>query len=78
MKLEVATWLDLFKKKSWRRTAVGTGVAFFQQVSESLETHQACSSRVVDLQICQFSGINGQFAFDITSTRVVNFEIESP
>lgn len=32
LRLEIATWLDLFKKKSWRRTAVGTGVAFFQQV----------------------------------------------
>ena len=31
--LEVLTWLDLFKKKSWRRTAVGMGVAFFQQFS---------------------------------------------
>lgn len=33
LKLEVLTWLDLFKKKSWRRTAVGMGVAFFQQFS---------------------------------------------
>ena len=33
LKLEVATWLDLFKKKTWRRTAVGMGVAFFQQFS---------------------------------------------
>ncbi|KAK0661330.1 Hexose transporter HXT10 [Lasiodiplodia hormozganensis] len=32
-KLEIASWFDLFKKKSWRRTAVGTGVAFFQQFS---------------------------------------------
>ncbi|KAI9696191.1 MAG: hypothetical protein M1820_008259 [Bogoriella megaspora] len=32
-KLEVATWLDLFKRKSWRRTAIGVGVAFFQQFS---------------------------------------------
>ncbi|KAF2726050.1 general substrate transporter [Polychaeton citri CBS 116435] len=32
-KLEVATWLDLFTKKVWRRTAVGMGVAFFQQFS---------------------------------------------
>ena len=31
-KLEVLTWLDLFKKKNWRRTSVGMGVAFFQQV----------------------------------------------
>ena len=33
LKLEVLSWLDLFKKKSWRRTAVGMGVAFFQQFS---------------------------------------------
>ena len=33
LRLEVATWMDLFKKKSWRRTAVGMGVAFFQQFS---------------------------------------------
>lgn len=32
-KLEVALWLDLFKKKTLRRTAVGTGVGFFQQFS---------------------------------------------
>ena len=31
--LEVLQWLDLFKKKSWRRTIVGMGVGFFQQVS---------------------------------------------
>lgn len=33
LKLEVATWLDLFTKKMWRRTIVGVGVAFFQQFS---------------------------------------------
>lgn len=32
-KLETLQWLDLFRKKTWRRTAVGTGVAFFQQFS---------------------------------------------
>lgn len=31
LKLELLTWLDLFTKKNWRRTAVGCGVAFFQQ-----------------------------------------------
>ncbi|KAK3713190.1 hypothetical protein LTR37_008623 [Vermiconidia calcicola] len=31
--LEVLSWLDLFKRKCWRRTAVGMGVAFFQQFS---------------------------------------------
>ncbi|KAK7515778.1 hypothetical protein IWZ03DRAFT_407275 [Phyllosticta citriasiana] len=32
-KLELLTWTDLFKKRIWRRTAVGMGVAFFQQFS---------------------------------------------
>lgn len=32
-RLEISTWLDLFKKKHWRRTIVGVGVAFFQQFS---------------------------------------------
>jgi MFS family permease len=31
LKLEIFLWMDLFRKKSWRRTAVGVGVAFFQQ-----------------------------------------------
>ncbi|KAI8272888.1 hypothetical protein K4K57_005883 [Colletotrichum sp. SAR 10_99] len=30
-KLEVVQWLDLFTIKTWRRTVVGAGVAFFQQ-----------------------------------------------
>ena len=30
--LEMSTWVDLFTRKSWRRTAVGVGVGFFQQV----------------------------------------------
>ncbi|KAF2452584.1 hexose carrier protein [Lineolata rhizophorae] len=32
-KLEIFSWLDLFRGKMWRRTAVGVGVAFFQQFS---------------------------------------------
>lgn len=32
-RLEFATWMDLFKRKAWRRTSVGVGVAFFQQFS---------------------------------------------
>ncbi|KAL2829046.1 general substrate transporter [Aspergillus pseudoustus] len=32
-KLEVYNWLDLFKKRNWRRTAVAVGVSFFQQFS---------------------------------------------
>jgi hypothetical protein len=30
-KLEVLGWLDLLKKKSWRRTVVACGATFFQQ-----------------------------------------------
>ncbi|KAE8150393.1 general substrate transporter [Aspergillus avenaceus] len=30
-KLELASWLDLFGRKGWRRTVVGCGVTFFQQ-----------------------------------------------
>lgn len=33
MALEISSWLDLFSKKTWRRTAVGCGVLFFQQLS---------------------------------------------
>ncbi|KAI7554873.1 hexose carrier protein [Hortaea werneckii] len=33
LRREFATWMDLFKRKAWRRTAVGIGVAFFQQFS---------------------------------------------
>jgi len=32
-KLEILSWLDLFNKKTWRRTIVGVGVCFFQQFS---------------------------------------------
>ncbi|KAI7278862.1 hexose carrier protein [Hortaea werneckii] len=31
--LELLQWADLFKEKTWRRTVVGVGVAFFQQFS---------------------------------------------
>lgn len=33
IKLEVLSWFDLFRRKLWKRTAVGVGVAFFQQFS---------------------------------------------
>ncbi|KJZ75441.1 hypothetical protein HIM_05137 [Hirsutella minnesotensis 3608] len=33
IQLELASWLELFSKKTWRRTAVGCGVLFFQQFS---------------------------------------------
>jgi sugar porter (SP) family MFS transporter len=32
-KLEVLSWMDLFNRRTWRRTAVACGVAFFQQFS---------------------------------------------
>jgi MFS family permease len=35
IKLEVVGWVDLFKKGCWRRTFVGSGLMFFQQVSNS-------------------------------------------
>ncbi|KAG9770677.1 hexose carrier protein, partial [Aureobasidium melanogenum] len=31
--LEFLTWLELFRKKNWRRTVVACGIAFFQQFS---------------------------------------------
>lgn len=34
-KLEVASWLDCFKRGCWRRTHVGVGLMFFQQVSSA-------------------------------------------
>ncbi|PIA96083.1 putative quinate permease [Cercospora beticola] len=33
IKREMWSWLDLFRKKIWRRLVVGVGVAFFQQFS---------------------------------------------
>jgi sugar porter (SP) family MFS transporter len=33
LKLELLQWLDLFSAKTWKRTAVGCGIAFFQQFS---------------------------------------------
>ncbi|KAE8147993.1 general substrate transporter [Aspergillus avenaceus] len=33
LKLEALSWLDLFRKPTWRRTAIGSGIAFFQQFS---------------------------------------------
>jgi hypothetical protein len=31
IKLEIASWTDLFRKHCWRRTNVGVGIMFFQQ-----------------------------------------------
>ena len=39
--LELLQWADLFRKKTWRRTVVGVGVAFFQQ----------CRSRFLSLRL---------------------------
>ncbi|KAE8375037.1 general substrate transporter [Aspergillus bertholletiae] len=33
LKLEILSWFDLFSKGTWKRTAVGCGIAFFQQFS---------------------------------------------
>ncbi|KAF6803823.1 high-affinity glucose [Colletotrichum musicola] len=33
IRLEIASWFDLFRKSTWRRTAVGCGILFFQQLS---------------------------------------------
>lgn len=35
-RLEILTWLELFSKKFWRRTIVGCGIAFFQQVRNTI------------------------------------------
>lgn len=45
-KLELLTWMDLFNKKVWRRTAVGVGVAFFQQFSGTYHWsgHRLCAA----------------------------------
>jgi MFS family permease len=36
IKLEIVGWVDLFKKGCWRRTFVGSGLMFFQQVSKTV------------------------------------------
>jgi hypothetical protein len=33
MKLELVSWTDCFKAGCWRRTMVGAGLMFFQQVA---------------------------------------------
>lgn len=37
LKLEIASWADCFKRGCWRRTHVGVGLMFFQQVSHNFE-----------------------------------------
>ena len=39
IKLEVVGWIDLFKSGCWRRTFVGTGLMFFQQVSKTSDLY---------------------------------------
>lgn len=38
IKLEIASWTDLFRKGCWRRTQVGMGLMFFQQVRSASHT----------------------------------------
>lgn len=38
IRLEFASWTDCFKGRSWRRTAVGSGITIFQQVSLLTQT----------------------------------------
>lgn len=42
--LEMASWMDLFKKGCWRRTHVGVGMMFFQQVCSHLSPGQQAST----------------------------------
>lgn len=54
--LEIQSWLDLFRKKTIRRTAVGAGVAFFQQVRLSqvwFSTNNDSSLELMHLSIIQ-------------------------
>lgn len=39
LKLEFSSWLDCFKKGCWRRTHVGAGLMFFQQVTSASPIH---------------------------------------
>lgn len=48
-KLEILEWLDLLKKKMWRRTIVGVGVCFFQQVCNVREIWTECDADGVTL-----------------------------
>ncbi|KAG5440017.1 hypothetical protein PCK2_000625 [Pneumocystis canis] len=36
VKLEIVSWFDLFKRGCWRRTMVGIGIMFFQQVISNI------------------------------------------
>lgn len=45
--LEIATWIELFRGKNLRRTTVGCGIAFFQQVSFSLVYQHSASSALI-------------------------------
>ena len=39
LKLEFSSWMDCFKKGCWRRTHVGAGLMFFQQVTSVKPIH---------------------------------------
>lgn len=41
IKLEIASWTDLFKRGCWRRTHVGVGIMFFQQFVGMLLSHSS-------------------------------------
>jgi MFS family permease len=69
IKLEIVGWIDLFKSGCWRRTFVGTGLMFFQQVSISAFT----STRIL-LTIFQFVGINALIYYSPTLFKTMGLE----
>lgn len=46
-RLEVARWLDLFKKKTWRRTAAAVGICFFTQFSGIVRCNSSYDNNIV-------------------------------
>lgn len=69
IKLEIVGWIDLFKSGCWRRTFVGTGLMFFQQVSIFAFT----STRII-LTIFQFVGINALIYYSPTLFKTMGLE----
>lgn len=41
-KLELASWMDCFKRGCYRRTHVGVGIMFFQQFVSGLRSYPVC------------------------------------
>ena len=63
LKLELVSWADCFKPGCWRRTHIGAGLMFFQQVCcQILFQGTCCSSDVCD----QFVGINALIYYSPT------------